>query len=213
MANELYLHTLPARILHWVNAASIGLLTTTGLYIRSPQHFALFANMDMARKAHFIAMYLILYGIIIRIYYSYVSKDYLELVFRPMDLKDFPNLVKYYLFLRKSTPEYGKYNPGQKLLYNLWAVLIFFQAVTGFTLYWPDALAGFARIWGGPVMVRQAHFLITWVYIVTVALHGYLAFLGGWSVVKSMITGYFPEGESMQPASEEDYQTDSCRTT
>jgi len=203
LARELYLHTLPARILHWVNAASIGLLITTGLYIRSPHYFPLFANMDIARKAHFIAMYVIIYGILIRIYYSYVSKDYQELLFRLRDLRSIPDLTKYYLFLKKSTPDYGKYNPGQKLLYNFWAVLVLFQAITGFALYWPDVLAWFSRIWGGPVVLRQAHFLVTWVFIVTVALHCYLSFLGGWVVVKSMITGYFPEGESMQPASEE----------
>lgn len=209
LARELYLHTLPARILHWVNAASIGLLTTTGLYIRNPQHFPLFASMDIARKMHFIAMYVILYGILIRIYYSYISKDYRDLMVKCKDFKGLPALAKYYLFLKKATPEYGKYNPGQKLLYNLWAVLVFFQACTGFTLYWPAALGGLARFWGGLVIVRQTHFMITWIFIVTVALHVYLSLLGGWSVTKSMITGYFPEGESMQPVSGEDNQSDS----
>jgi len=203
LARELYYHTLPARILHWINAANIGLLTTTGLYIRDPYHFPLFANMDIARKIHFIAMYLIIYGIVIRIYYSWVSKDYRELLFRFRDFKGFPALIRYYLFVSKTTPESGKYNAGQKLLYNAWAVLVFLQAVTGFSLYFPDALAGFVRALGGPVVLRQFHFILTWVFIVTVALHIYLSFLGGWSVIKSMITGYFPEGESMQPVSED----------
>lgn len=209
MAKELYLHTLPVRILHWVNAASIGLLTTTGLYIRSPQHFPLFANMDIARKTHFIVMYVILYGILIRIYYSYISKDYRELMFRFRDFRGFPDLVKYYLFLQKATPEYGKYNPGQKLLYSFWAVLVFFQACTGFALYWPEASAGLARLFGGLVIIRQVHFMITWAFIVTVALHVYLSFIGGWSVTKSIITGYFPEGESMQPVSGMEHRPDS----
>jgi len=202
LARDLYYHTLPARILHWVNAANIGLLTTTGLYIRDPETFPFFAGMDIARKIHFIAMYLIIYGILIRIYYSYVSQDYRELLFRIRDIKGFPALVKYYLFLSKELPDYGKYNPGQKFLYNLWAVLVFFQAFTGFALYFPNVSAGLTRMLGGPLLFRQVHFLLTWVFIVTVALHIYLSFLGGWTVVKSMITGYFPEGEHMQPSSE-----------
>ena len=209
MAKELYYHPLPARILHWVNAANIGLLTTTGLYIRDPGHFSLFANMDIARKTHFIAIYLIIYGIMIRIYYSYLSKDYREILFQRKDIKELPVLMKYYLFLSKSSPDYGKYNPGQKLLYNAWAVLAFCQAVTGFTLYWPDALTRFGRLLGGPVVIRQFHFMLTWVFIVTVALHVYLSCLGGWTVIKSMITGYFPEGESMQPVSDEIDRNDS----
>ncbi len=203
MAKEIYCHTIPARILHWINAANIGLLTTSGMYIRDPEVFALFANMDIARKTHFIAMYLIIYGILIRIYYSWVSRDYRELMFRPRDFREFPALFRYYLFIRKEPPESGKYNAGQKLLYNAWAVLVFLQAVTGFGLYFPDGLAAFVRMFGGPVVIRQLHFAITWVFIVSVALHVYLSFIGGWMVIKSMITGYLPEGVYMQPVADE----------
>lgn len=202
MSQELYCHSLPARILHWVNAAVIGLLTASGLYIRDPGYFPVFVRMDIARKAHFIAMYLIVYGIIIRLYYSYVSKDYRELLFKFRDFRGFPALMKYYLFMNKSVPNFGKYNPGQKLLYNMWVNLLLVQSVTGFILYWPDLFAPAAGLLGGHLMVRQAHFLITWFFIVTVALHVYLAFIGGWDVVKSMITGYYPEGKPMQPVSE-----------
>jgi Ni/Fe-hydrogenase 1 B-type cytochrome subunit len=203
MAN-IYCHTLPARILHWINAANIGLLTTTGLYIRDPWFFPFFANMDIARKTHFIAMYLIIYGILIRIYYSYISKDYRDLLFRFRDFKGFPELIWYYLFFNKTMPDYGKYNPGQKLLYNSWVVLVFFQSFTGFLLYFQENLILINRFLGGSLIIRQVHFLLTWVFIVTVALHVYLSFIGGWTVVKSMITGYFPEGECMQPTSVEE---------
>lgn len=188
MPEEIYYHTLPARIMHWLNAAVIGLLTTTGLYIRDPEYFPLFANMDIARKTHFIAMYLIIYGVLIRLYYSYVSGDHRELLFRFREIRGFGPLLSYYLFFNKSAPDFGKYNPGQKLLYNAWVILLLLQAVTGFTLYWPDFLAGAAGILGGHLMVRQIHFLITWIFIVTVGLHAYLSFIGGWDVFKSMIT-------------------------
>lgn len=201
MAEDVYYHTLLARILHWFNAANIGLLTTTGLYIRDPHLFMFFANMDIARKTHFIAMYLLLYGMIIRIYYSYVSRDYKELMFRFKDLKDFPVLTAYYLFLRKELPNFGKYNPGQKMTYTGWVVLVFLQAISGFLLYFPESLGNIARVLGGPIIIRQFHFIITWVFILTVAMHIYLAFIGGWEVVKSMIIGNVPE--SKQPVSEE----------
>ena len=209
MVREIYCHTLPARILHWINAANIGLLTTSGLYIRNPEHFLFFANMDIARKTHFIAMYLIIYGILIRIYYSWVTKDYRDLLFRFKDLGGFPALFKYYCFLSEVPPESGKYNSGQKLLYSAWAGLVFIQALTGFGLYFPDGLAGYVRFIGGPVVIRQFHFAVTWVFIITVALHVYLSFLGGWTVIKSMVTGYIPEGIYMQPVAEEAGTEDS----
>ncbi|WP_418791227.1 cytochrome b/b6 domain-containing protein [Phosphitispora sp. TUW77] len=207
MGNEIYCHTIPARILHWINAANIGLLTTSGMYIRDPELFALFANMDIARKTHFIAMYLIIYGILIRIYYAWVSKDYREIMFRLQDIRKFPALLRYYLFFSKEPPESEKYNVGQKLLYSAWAILVLVQAITGFGLYFPDGLATYVRILGGPVVVRQVHFATTWVFIVTVALHVYLSFLGGWPVIKSMITGYLPEGIHIQPVAEESEAT------
>ena len=62
------------------------------------------------------------------------------------DIREFPALIKYYLFFSKELPEFGKYNPGQKFLYNAWAVLVFLQAGTGFMLYFPDNLAGLTRM-------------------------------------------------------------------
>lgn len=96
------------------------LLTTSGLYIRDPGHLSLFANMDIARKTHFIAMYLIIYGILIRLYYSYVSRDYRELLFRLREVKGFPagwDVIKsiitgYFPAGEKMQPEADDTGPG-----------------------------------------------------------------------------------------------------
>lgn len=187
MAKHVWYHSFPARILHWVNAAIIGLLATTGLYIRDPIHFNVFANMDLARKTHFIAMYLMISGTIFRLYYSYRSKDYREMIFRFKDIKKLPAFVSYYLFLRKTFPDYEKYNPGQKMLYSVWAIVLLFQVATGFALYYPTRFGHIVREVGGLVVIRQAHFMVTWILIITVSIHVYLSFLSGWTVVKSMI--------------------------
>lgn len=200
MRHVLY-HTRTARILHWVNMFSVGLLTLTGFYIHDPVNFGVFLNMDLARKLHFIFMYLAVYGVIIRIYYSIYSKDYKDILFMPGDFRGFPALAKYYLFLSKKAPDFGKYNPGQKLLYSSWSLLVFVQAVTGFALYVPDKLRWISFIFGGLIHVRQIHYIVTWVFVVTVGLHVYLAFVGGKYVLKSMITGYMPVGLSLQPTS------------
>lgn len=194
-------HTAAARILHWINAVSIGMLTLTGFYIHWPLDFPVFTNMDSARKLHFVFMYILFFGILTRVYYSFTSGDYKDIMFVPADIKGFPALTGYYLFLSRCLPDFGKYNPGQKLMYTAWALLIQVQVVSGFILYWPSWLGWLAAPFGGLMVMRQIHYLTTWVFVVTVALHVYLAFIGGFTVVKSIFTGYMPAGAHMQPDS------------
>lgn len=187
LAKYVFYHSLPARILHWLNSALLGLLITTGLYINNPALFPFFINMDMARKIHFIAMYLLIYGLIIRVYYSWVSGDYKNFLLKFREILDLPKVVAYYLFLSKTAPEYERYNPAQKLLYLVWAILIIIQAITGFAIYKPMSAGKFFYFAGTPVFMRQVHLLITWFFIITAALHVYLALISGWQTIKSMI--------------------------
>lgn len=197
-------HTATARVLHWINAAAVGMLTLTGFYIHWPRVFPVFSGMDTARKLHFIFMYIIFFGIIVRVYYSFASGDYKDIMFSLADIRGFPALTKYYLFFTKSLPDFGKYNPGQKFLYTGWMVLIQVQAITGFILYWPTKLAWLAEPMGGLMVMRQVHYLVTWVFVITAAMHVYLAAIGGFAVIKSIFTGYMPAGVQMQPDSGED---------
>lgn len=186
--NKIY-HTLTVRILHWIITVLIGILIFTGLYISNPLGYAFFSTMDTARKLHFVSMYFLITGTFIRGYYCCINKDYRQVFFRFKDIKQLPGIVKYYLFLSSSLPGKGRYNPGQKVLYNGWDLLILLQAATGFMLYSPVMLTKYAHFWGGFVMVRQIHFMVTWVFVITILIHVYLAFLSGWPVVKSMFTG------------------------
>lgn len=198
MAKDKLHHTLTARILHWTNFGIIGMLTITGLHIRDPINFAVFSTMGMAAKLHYIAMYMLISVTVIRLYYFCFNKDYREFFLRPKDIKNLPKVVRYYLFLTDTLPGAKRYNPGQKALYNTWILMVVFQAVTGFILYSPANMIKYASILGEPVLIRQMHFLMTWVFVITVAIHVYFAFLSGWSVVKSMFTGKQDTGDPRQ---------------
>jgi len=180
-----------ARILHWINMLSITLLTLTGLYINAPTKFTLFSSMDTARQLHFIFMWVLICGVTYRVIYGMITRD-TEILFRPRDIKGFPSLIKYYLFMADSHPNYGKYNPGQKLVYTLWPILVVVQIVTGLILYLPDSLMPLGQALGGIALMRMVHYLVTWLFICTVALHVYLSFINGFVVVKSIFTGYLP---------------------
>ncbi|MHB8170895.1 MAG: Ni/Fe-hydrogenase, b-type cytochrome subunit [Thermincolia bacterium] len=189
--SRVMLHTPVVRVLHWVNMLAITFLTLTGLYIHSPLKYNLFSSMDTARQYHFIFMWILVCGVIYRVVYGVLRKD-TDIVFKARDIKAFPSLLKYYLFIADSHPHHGKYNPGQKLVYTLWPILVAVQAITGLILYLPDTLMNAGQALGGISLMRLIHYLVTWIFICTVAVHVYLSFINGLTIVKSIFTGYLP---------------------
>ena len=103
------------------------MLILTGFYIYSPTVFSIFPSMDSARYVHFIFMYVIGWTMVYKIYYSIVTGEIKELIFRWRDLLEMPALIKYYLygiFVGAHKKDYGKYNPGQRMIYSMWPLLL-----------------------------------------------------------------------------------------
>ena len=129
---------------------AIMLLIFTGFYIHAPQSFRLFGNMDGARMVHFAMAYVLCFGVVLRVYYAIAAKDAKNIVFNPKtDIPNLPSMMKYYLFMSNSHPDYGKYNPGQKAMYTGWLVMALIQIITGFILYKPQ-VAFLGESWGLP---------------------------------------------------------------
>lgn len=202
-------HTPWIRICHWINMISITLLILTGFYINTPLHFRLFSNMDFPRILHFAMAFVLCFGVLLRVYYAIATKDSKNIIFSfREDIKKLPSMLKYYLFLSDTHPYYGKYNPGQKMMYTGWFILILIQILTGFMLYNPNAFLGLGGLLGGMMVVRMIHLVITWLFVITVALHVYLDVSEGIPVLKSMFTGKIPADfdhgvhETEEPADE-----------
>lgn len=190
---RVYMHTVTARVLHWINAIAIFILIATGFYIHAPIEFGFLAgSMDSARFWHFVFMWVVAFGFLYRVIWSAITGDWREIMFRFKDIKGFPSLIKYYTFMASDHPNYGKYNPGQKMTYTLFPVLVGVQVVTGLVLYWPNELATLGTTLGGIATVRLIHYLVTWLFICMVAAHVYLASINGWEMLKSIFTGYVP---------------------
>jgi len=187
-------HPIALRCFHWVNAISIIMLTLTGFVIHNPLNFHLFGgNMDTVRYLHFMFMYVLIFSTIGRIWYMIITKDYRNILFyRWQDVKDLGSLALYYLFLKNTYPDYGKYNPGQKLMYTGVFLMIIIQVITGFILYMPTNFSGWAYAIGGFVVVRMIHYCITWLFIIAVMVHVYLDLAEGMPVLVSMINGKIP---------------------
>jgi Ni/Fe-hydrogenase 1 B-type cytochrome subunit len=197
------------RILHWTTTLAVTLLTFTGFYIHWP-----FIEggapggvdvMAWARFAHFIGAYALILGLIVRVYLAFASRfdaDWREFsLWR--NLRSVPDILGYYLFLKRSHREYRRYNPLQALTYFFWLFLILFLSLTGFALYHgkifgvfsaPDAFRWVNTLLGGESYTRIWHYLAMWVFLITVAVHVYMAAITSWTnrdhTFRSIITGY-----------------------
>ncbi|NLX01542.1 MAG: Ni/Fe-hydrogenase, b-type cytochrome subunit [Syntrophomonadaceae bacterium] len=188
-------HSGLIRFFHWINMISITTLILTGFYIHAPLSFKVCSNMDNARMLHFAMAYILCFGLLGRVYYAIATGDWKNIWFDfKTDPKKFPSMTKYYLFMADDHPYYGKYNPGQKMMYTGWLFLGIIQVITGFILYKPQVLfwSQMGDYLGGDVAIRVVHLIVTWLFVLSVLAHVYLDISEGVPVLKSMFTGKIP---------------------
>ena len=161
--------------------------------------------MAWMRFVHFVAAYVLLLAVVVRVYLAFAStfaanwRDFG--VWR--NLLNAPDMLAYYLFLKGTHREYGRYNPLQALTYLFWLLLTIFMAITGFALYRgtvfgllsaPESFQWVHGLLGGESYTRIWHYLGMWVFLIMVAVHIYMAAMTAWSrrdhTFRSIITGY-----------------------
>lgn len=201
MANKrVYQWTAAVRIEHWWHAAAMIVLIFTGLYIHWPFMEGGGETMAWMRFSHFVAMYVLIFGLIVRTYLAFNSKtaaDWKELMPLPSNLAGIPDMLAYYLFMKDTHKKYDRYNPLQGLVYFLMGVVLLVMAATGFALH-TGWLSG-SFIWvntvlGGDEVTRVVHYLGMWVLICMSVVHIYFVFREDLTEKKrtllSMVDGY-----------------------
>ncbi len=202
-----YEWNLSFRIDHWVRFVAIGILIFTGFYTHSPfikggPDSYLYVWM---RCFHILAAYTLVLGFIVRVYLAFNSR------FSP-DWKDFsigknlagvPDTLAYYLFIKGTYKDTGRYNPLQALGYLFMCLMIIFMGISGSALYrgfafgflnGANLFAWFTNLMGGLSYVRIWHYLGMWIFIIFILVHVYLSLIT--SVAKrdksftSIFTGY-----------------------
>lgn len=195
------------RIEHWVRVLAIVVLSVTGFYIHWPYLTAGPDSSIMAwmRFSHFVGAYILVLGLVVRLYLAFGSKFYTDWrdygILR--NLRNIPDIVSYYLFVKDTHQPYPRYNPLQAFTYLFWVFLILFLTLTGFALYRgsvfgilaaPDSFLWVRDLLGGESYTRIWHFFGMWVFIITGVIHTYMATLEGWTerdhTVRGIITGY-----------------------
>ena len=199
---RLYVHPLPVRIWHWVNAIGFVLLILTGLHIRYADvvHVTSFATAVSLHNA--IGFVLIANYFVWLCFYLFTDKI---TVYHPeLDprkyFRDSLRQALYYgygIFKGHPNPHhvtaYHKFNALQSSMYQIiMIVLVPVQFYTGLLLWDPVLFAGSVGFFGGVRIVASVHVLLFIFFSAFVFGHVYLASLGHTpgAHFKAMITGY-----------------------
>ncbi len=179
------------KLMHFQHVAAMIALAISGMYIRFPFFDG---GRVFMRWVHYIAMTIVIINLIVRLWYAFASRqrDYREFAITKRDITTAPQVVLYYIFVKKSKPHLGKYNVMQKGTYILFVPLLILQALTGIALLTNfnipltelsprDVILG----WNLGLLVqstdlagwwaRTAHYVINWLFIILTTVHAYLS--------------------------------------
>jgi Ni/Fe-hydrogenase b-type cytochrome subunit len=219
-----YLWERPLRYMHWVAALAIVVLALTGLFIGKP-YFVPSGDpssaylMGWMRFLHFVAAAVFVMTGIVRAYWLFMGNRFerLPALFpvRPRDLRNLVKVMKFYLMIRpEKAPRYLGHNPLQQLSYTGMYAVAAMMVVTGFAMYGQSNPDGFFYVWfnwvntlfGGQQIVRFIHHSLTWLFLIFIPIHVYLAIradaLERTGTISSIISGgrFVPRDEEFVDA-------------
>ena len=178
-------HPISTVITHWIHIVALFTLMFTGLWIHDP--FTSW-SFHTVRYVHLFAAFFLVGTGVFRVYWGFFGqgsadvggtkriKDWHFFFPQKENKGTFWEVVKYYLFLRKTHPCTAKYNPLQKLAYGCLLFAIILDAFTGLAmLHVTQPLFVSVTYWlGGTQMIRELHYIAMWLFIVITAAHIYI---------------------------------------
>lgn len=204
---KIYLHPIPVRVWHWINALGFIILIITGAQIRFGDAMGLM-SFETATDIHSWTGFILLANYFIWfIYYIFTGKFfkiYIPAFWRPVEyIKNSIKQAKYYgygIMISDKNPHHptpeNKFNPMQQATYfMIMAVLIPIQILTGLMLWDSQLFKSFIDFIGGIQIVSLIH-VAFWIFSSAfIIVHIYLATLGHTPLAhfKAMFTGYEEE--------------------
>ena len=205
---RVYLHPIPVRVWHWINAICFIILIITGIQIRYSDYVNLF-SFRTAVDIHSWTGFILIANYFIWLFYylfTFKIKIYIPPVTHPVEyIKSSLRQAGFYgygIFVgdpnpHSPTPEH-KFNPMQQVTYLM--IMVFFiplQLITGLLLWDPKLFSRLVNLLGGIKVVDTIHVLIFIFFTAFIFVHVYLATLGHttFAHIKAMFTGYEEEEE------------------
>lgn len=194
-----YLHPLPIRIWHWLNAFLFIALIVTGLALR----YGVLIGFELAFHVHaWVGVAAVINWLLWFLYYMFTphGKNY----HADTDFKGFYNRLlkqaEYYsktFFTGGPKPHkvepLNKFNPLQKITYQYFMFFIVpLILITGIILWQAVPLWSLITFMGGIKVVHVVHMLLFCIFVFFIPVHAYMGLLGRKPLdhYKEMITGY-----------------------
>ena len=144
--------------------------------------------MGYVRFTHFASAAVLVMTGIVRFYWLFMGNRFERWgALFPLQERDWKNLVKmvkFYLLIQpEKAPRYLGHNPLQQLSYTIVYLAALIMATTGFAMYGQSNPGGFIYnsfnwvngLFGGEQVVRFTHHALTWVFLIFLPIHLYLA--------------------------------------
>ena len=209
---RVYVHPLPVRIWHWLNAFGFVAMIITGVQIRYAGVIDWMSFRTAVQLHNWIGFVLIgnffvwllfyLFTDKIKVYHPELSPTaHFKASFRQMQY------YGYGIFRGDPNPHhvtaYRKFNAMQSMLYQvIMLMLVPIQAFTGLLLWDVTRFASAVEFLGGVRVVDTVHVLIFIFFVAYIPIHVYLGTLGHTPLAhfKEMFTGYLEEEDGPHQA-------------
>lgn len=199
---RVYIHPLPVRIWHWLNAVGFIALIATGLQIRYVDVVAVVSFRTAVDLHNAIGFVLIANYLLWLAFYVFSDKI---TVYHPelsptVHFRNVMRQLAYYgygIFKGQPNPHhvtaYRKFNALQSMAYQIiMMVLVPIQFYTGVVLWDLERFAGTVDLLGGVRVVAAIHMILCIVFFAFLFVHIYLTTLGptAGAHIKAMVNGY-----------------------
>ena len=199
---KIYVHPLPVRIWHWVNAVGFVAMILTGVQIRYVGEIDVMSFRTAVNLHNWIGFALIANFFIWLVFYLFTDKIkayHPELSPKKHFLGSIRQMQYYGYGIFKGDPNphqvsvYRKFNPMQSMLYQIVQMLLVpIQFYTGILLWDVKRFSAQIDFFGGVRVVDTVHVLIFIFFVAYIIVHSYLGALGHTPSAhyKAMFTGY-----------------------
>lgn len=200
-----YIWQLPVRATHWIVAAAIFTLSFTGIFIYWPWLFRHGFITRYMIATHVVVACALLCAVVWRIAWAFMGNRWSSWrVFIPFATargrREMLEMLRFYLFVRRSTPFVAGHNPLAATAYLAVYALLIVEIYTGFALF-TFGWGGWTSTFFSPLFhlfavngVRLTHYLIMWFLLAFAVHHVYSAALMDTlehsGILSSIITGF-----------------------
>ncbi|MFZ5867570.1 MAG: cytochrome b/b6 domain-containing protein [Thermodesulfobacteriota bacterium] len=173
----------PVRVWHWVHGLCVIVLVFTGIQLRLPDVFPIFASFLNAVNLHNLCGLVVAADFVFWLLYHLVKREFSErfLVSPVGFFRDVTETLHYYGYVifaggnyPKTSTRYDPFDPVERIFYlTLMLVLVPIQIVTGLMLYDVHTMQPAIIALGGLRSVDAIHLLVAYLIISSMILHCY----------------------------------------